>query len=324
MALPQQTVALLQSARHLARGVEAEAALILAETHLDWDAVREVLTGCRVFVASPVRAVTQRLRDHDDEAVVIELDPQAAPTQDRLGQALLRAIAAGHLNPGARVVVLYNGIAAEQGRAEPIDSLSVISLDEHLERLTNQDLRKLETRIPLETLRLVVNLAAEIGREGREGKPVGTLLVVGDTRKVLSMARPINFNPFRGYSAEERDLRDAKVREQIKDIAQLDGAIIISRDGIATHACMYLDALADGITLSKGLGARHWAAASISRKTHALAVVVSQSSGTVRLFQNGEAVLHIEPLARPHIWQPFTLGTGEVAAEPPGGADAAV
>jgi DNA integrity scanning protein DisA with diadenylate cyclase activity len=225
--------------------------------------------------------------------------------------ALLEAIRAEKLRPGAHVVALYNGIEAGSDVPEPIDSLSVIHLAEHLERLSSQDLRKLDTQVPLETLRAVVDLATEIGREGREGKPVGTLLVVGDTRKVLTMARPQNFNPFRGYSRAERDVRDPRVREQIKDLAQLDGAIIIRRDGIAVAACMYLDALAEGITLSKGLGARHWAAAAISRRTKAVAVVVSQSTGAVRIFQNGEVVLHIEPMARPMIWGHFRLEAQE-------------
>jgi DNA integrity scanning protein DisA with diadenylate cyclase activity len=161
--------------------------------------------------------------------------------------------------------------------------------------------------VPLETLRAVVDAATEIGREGREGHPVGTLFVVGDSRKVLTMCRPQNFNPFRGYSPAERDIRDPRVREQIKEIAQLDGAIIINRSGIAEAACMYIDALAEGITLSKGLGARHWAAAAISRRTKAVAVAVSQSSGTVRVFLHGEVVLHIEPLARPMIWRNFEM-----------------
>jgi DNA integrity scanning protein DisA with diadenylate cyclase activity len=121
------------------------------------------------------------------------------------------------------------------------------------------------------------------------------------------MSRPLNFNPFRGYSNAERDIRDRKVREQIKDIAQLEGAIIIRRDGVAVAACMYIDAPAEGITLSKGLGTRHWAGAAISRKTNAIAVAVSQSSGTVRLFLDGKVVLHIEPLARPMIWQHFKM-----------------
>ena len=153
----------------------------------------------------------------------------------------------------------------------------------------------------------MVDLATEIGREGREGKPVGTMFVVGDTRKVMKMSRSLNFNPFRGYSRAERDIRDRKVREQIKDLAQLDGAIIIRRDGVAVAACMYIDAPAEGITLSKGLGARHWTAAAVSKATKAVAVVVSQSSGAVRIFLNGEPVLHVEPLARPMIWQNFHM-----------------
>jgi DNA integrity scanning protein DisA with diadenylate cyclase activity len=215
-------------------------------------------------------------------------------------------------------VLLYNGIATEPDRPEPIDSLSVIHLGEHLERLTASDLRKLGTHVPLDVLRAVVDLATEIGREGRESKPVGTLFVVGDTKRVLAMSRPLNFNPFRGYSTAERDVRDRRVREAIKDLAQLEGAILIGRDGIAVAACMYLDVAAEGITLSKGLGSRHWTAAAISRKTEAIAVAVSQSSGTVRIFQDGEVVLHIEPLARPHIWQPFRLETRDVEDGPLG------
>ncbi|HEY8504048.1 MAG TPA: diadenylate cyclase, partial [Gemmataceae bacterium] len=223
------------------------------------------------------------------------------------------------LQPGADIVVIYNGIGGEEGRPEPIDTLSIIHLGEHLERMTAQDLRRLDTDIPLETLRLVATLATEIGREGREGHPVGAILVVGDTRRVLSMSRPINFNPFRGYSKAERDLRDRKVREQIKDIAQLDGAILISRDGFAVAACLYLEVGGvDGISVSKGFGSRHWAAAAISRKTNAIAFCVSQSSGTVRVFQKGELVMHIEPLSRPHVWQPIRLEAMERRdGEPP-------
>ena len=81
------------------------------------------------------------------------------------------------------------GVAVYSG-FEPtvIDSLSIIRLGEHLGQLTVRDLRQLKTRIPLDTLKTVVDLAVDVGREGREGKPVGTLFVVGDHRKVLSFA----------------------------------------------------------------------------------------------------------------------------------------
>jgi diadenylate cyclase len=306
MGLPAQTISLLVAARRLSQELQTDAVLILTETAMDWDEVLSYLSGCRALVAAHNKASTDQLKKRSD-CVVLELDPEPVPIQERMSLALLKAIAKEQIRPGSHVVVIYNGIAFDQGTPEPIDSLSVMHLDEHLERMSAADLRQLDTLVPLDTLRLVVDLATEIGREGREGQPVGTILVVGDTRKVLSLSRSINFNPFRGYSQSERDLHDRRVREQIKEFAKLDGAIIITRDGIAEAACMYLDAPAEGISLSKGLASRHLAAAGISRKTQAVAVCVSQSSGTVRLFLRGEVVLHIEPLARPHVWQPFRL-----------------
>jgi DNA integrity scanning protein DisA with diadenylate cyclase activity len=316
-ALPTQTVVLLQAAAQLVRTLPADAVLLLSETDLDWNAVLEQLQGAMLLVAAQDPHLTRKLKEHKD-LTVLDIDPGPTPTQERMSLALLEAVANEKLRQGAHVVALYNGVDVEGGAPEQIDSLTVIHLGEHLERLSAQDLRRLDTQVPLETLRAVVDLATEIGREGREGKPVGTLFVVGDTRKVLTMCRPLNFNPFRGYSRAERDIRDRKVREQIKDIAQLEGALIIRRDGVAVAASMYIDTTAEGITLSKGLGTRHWAAAAISRKTKAIAVAVSQSSGTVRLFQNGEVVLHIEPLARPMIWQNFKMDAqnGDGASNP--------
>lgn len=311
MPLPRQTVVLLESAQQLVRLLPADAVLLLTESPLDWDEVLARLEGCRVLVAAQDGVITQAVKDHPG-LDILDIDPGPTPTQERMSLALLEAIASDKLMPGAHVVALYNGIEVGDDQPEQIDSLSLIHLGEHLERLSAQDLRKLDTQVPLETLRAVVTMATEIGREGREGHPVGTMFVVGDTNKVMSMARPLNFNPFRGYSRAERDVRDRKVREQIKDLAQLEGAIIVRRDGIAEAACMYLDAPAEGITLSKGLGTRHWSAAAISRKTQAVAVAVSQSSGAVRIFQNGELVLHIEPFARPMIWRRPELETQDI------------
>ena len=121
-------------------------------------------------------------------------------------------------------------------------------------------------------------------------------------------ARPVGFDPVKGYGRKERNLGDARVREGMKEIAQLDGAFIVSADGTVEAACRYVDSSAATITLSKGLGARHWAAAAISRATKAVAVTVSESNGTVRIFQNGEIVLRIEPHhRRPMIWREFDL-----------------
>jgi diadenylate cyclase len=316
MGLPKQTAALLQAARRMLDSLPADAVLLLTETDLDWDEVLRYLPADRLLIAANSPTLFHRLKNYP-RLQVLDIEPGPTPTQERMSLALLEAIAQEKLRAGDEVVALYNGIGVEENRPEHIDSMSLIHLGEHLERLTAQDLRRLDTQVPLETLRAVVDLATEIGQEGREGKPVGTMFVVGDTDKVMAMSRPLNFNPFRGYPRKERDVRDRRVREQIKDLAQLEGAIIIRRDGVAEAACMYVDAPSEGITtLSKGLGTRHWAAAAVSKKTKAIAIVVSQSSGSTRIFQNGMVVLQIEPFARPMIWQRFRMDNNDTAAPP--------
>src|SRR5437660_332160 len=200
MGLPVQTISLLHAARGLVETMPADAVLLLTETALDWHAVLEHLGGCRLLVAAQDGVLTQQLKEHPG-LTVVDIDPGPTPTQERMSLALLEAVRTEQIRSGADVVALYNGIDVGDDKPEQIDSLSIIHLGEHLERLSAQDLRRLDTQVPLETLRAVVDVATEIGREGREGMPVGTLMVVGDTKKVLSMSRPQNFNPFRGYSA---------------------------------------------------------------------------------------------------------------------------
>ena len=47
------------------------------------------------------------------------------------------------------------------------------------------------------------------------------------------------------------------------------------------------------------------AAAAITKSTAAVAVVVSESGGTVRIFQNGEVVRRVEPFRRAMKWKDF-------------------
>jgi DNA integrity scanning protein DisA with diadenylate cyclase activity len=47
-----------------------------------------------------------------------------------------------------------------------------------------------------------------------------------------------------------------------------------------------------------GLGARHSAAASISAESKAIAVTVSQTTGAVRVFKEGEIVLELRQRMR--------------------------
>jgi diadenylate cyclase len=263
--------------------------MILPESTIDWTALPASAAGVRTLVASSSDRQLDAVRAAG--LVAVEVEPVDAAITERISLALIEAVANDHLRAGDRVAVLYAGF-----ESEILDTLTVVRLGEHLERLTSRDLRALETSVPFETLKAVVDLAVEIGREGREGKSVGTLMVVGDVRAVLGRSRTLGFDPFKGYRRKERNLRDGRVREAIKEIAQMDGAFVVARDGTVEAACRIIDAPNTGLTLPKGLGTRHWAAAAITNVTNALGVVVSQSTGTVRLFQTGEIILRIAPM----------------------------
>jgi diadenylate cyclase len=145
-----------------------------------------------------------------------------------------------------------------------------------------------------DTLEAVVTLAVEIAREGREGRKVGTLFVVGDVDEVLRRSKGMILDPLLGHPIEKKKLTSHDMRETAKELAQLDGAFIVSDDGVALSACRYIDASSAGISLPLGLGSRHMAAASITRMTNAVGVVVSESS-IVRVFDNGELISEIIP-----------------------------
>jgi diadenylate cyclase len=145
-----------------------------------------------------------------------------------------------------------------------------------------------------ENLEPVIELAVEIAREGREGRRIGTLFTFGDADAVLARSRPLILDPLAGHADDAKNIRDQNLRGTIKELAQLDGAFVISDAGVVVSACRYLDAMASDVVLPFGLGSRHVAGGSISQATDAVAIVVSESS-MVRVFDDGKLVAEIIP-----------------------------
>ncbi|MEY4568420.1 MAG: integrity scanning protein DisA [Planctomycetota bacterium] len=296
----KQFAALAEMASGLAVQCGADAVLVLLEGSTDWEKLREAVSPKieKIIVA----ADTDKDLDGAKEAglVPIVLNKEKSPLLERLQHALLEAVVEEILKNNCDVVALYCGF-----EHATIDSISIIRLDDRMRRLTSRDLQRLESSVPLRCLKVAIDLATQIGREGREGKKVGTIFVVGDTRRVLQHCQDSGFDPLRGYNRRQRNLFDPKVREDIKEIAQMDGAFVVSPDGIVERSRQIIEVTHGNLALSKGLGSRHWAGAAITQRTRAIAIVVSQSTGTVRLFQNGELVLRIEPMDQAVSWQEF-------------------
>lgn len=145
-----------------------------------------------------------------------------------------------------------------------------------------------------EILESLIELSVEIAREGREGRRIGTLFTLGDEQTVLAKSRLLILDPLLGHPQTARHLSERNLRGTIKELAQLDGAFVVSRDGFVLSACRYLDAAASGVEVPLGLGSRHIAAANISSVTNAVGIVVSESA-VVRLFCHGKLVGEIIP-----------------------------
>ena len=145
------------------------------------------------------------------------------------------------------------------------------------------------------TLEEVIQLAVELAREGREGRKIGTLFVIGDVDTVLEQSRSLLLDPLYGHPSDLLHVTRPEFRETIKEFAQLDGAFVLEDDGTFLSAGRFIDVdVSNPENFLPGLGARHAAAASISRTASAVAVAVSQSS-VVRVFANGRLRAEIIP-----------------------------
>jgi PKD repeat protein len=146
------------------------------------------------------------------------------------------------------------------------------------------------TDVNPEVLASVIDIAAELAAEGREGKPVGTSFVIGDTGNVMEQSKQFVLNPFYGHMESERRIIDAALRENIKEFAQLDGAFIISGRGIVEAAGRYITVDTSSVKIPKGMGSRHSSVAGITMITRSIGVVVSESGGRISVMKGGEIV----------------------------------
>jgi DNA integrity scanning protein DisA with diadenylate cyclase activity len=211
---------------------------------------------------------------------------------ERVKVALISALSQGAFKEGDLVLCVTGRV----GR--PVDTMMQMRIG-----------GSLEDRMPIEGLTLgepfnsqvvdaLIQLALQIGQEGFEGHPIGTIITIGDHTNVLEKSRQLTINPFQGLSEAERNVLDPKIREAIKNFSVLDGAFVIREDGVVLSAGRYLLSGDEDVKIPLGLGARHAASAAITASTSCIALVVSQTSGAVRLFKGGEIILELHQTAR--------------------------
>ena len=200
----------------------------------------------------------------------------------QIKEVLLGAFLRGHVTADDHILCLATN-------ADAVDIIIYFDVARDLELTHLRD--ELKDRADMTVVERVLRLASELAREGREGKPVGTLFVVGDVENVLMHSRQVVINPFRGHPEPDRDLMTDATWETAKEFSQIDGAFIIRDDGVIEAAGRYVDTDRK-VQLASGLGGRHLAAASITKLTKAIAITVS-ASGAIRIFKDGRVVMMV-------------------------------
>jgi DNA integrity scanning protein DisA with diadenylate cyclase activity len=209
----------------------------------------------------------------------------------RVGQikiAIIKGIATGLFKKDDTLVCI-SGLP----RLGYVDSIFMIDVGREFEVLTSQNITDLIQGVYPEVFSAALNIALELAAQGREGRRVGTIFILGDHEKVLQLSRQMVINPFMGYSEEERNILNPELLETIKEFSAIDGAFIVKDNGAIMTAGRHLNAAIESKDFPQGLGSRHIAAAGITSITHALAIVISESTGNVSVFKSGNLFVSI-------------------------------
>jgi len=201
----------------------------------------------------------------------------------------LSALSKGLLKSGD-VIVCVGGVP-EQGY---MDTIMLIEVSTESQLFSGEVTASFTSEIRPDVFETLLGIVLELANEGREGKPVGSIFVLGDHEKVLSLSSQLVFNPFHGHPEEELNIHSPQVRESLKEFSSIDGAFVIREDGVVLAAGRYLNVGYHGEALPQGLGTRHASAAAITQATKSVALTISESTGKVTLFKDGKILTEIE------------------------------
>jgi diadenylate cyclase len=291
---------IVRHAQQLAGEVGARAVVVYADAMTGDDQlgplVREVDFPTILVTRAPVEARPPRY----GSPVWVRVPDVQMTRSGQVRTALLVCLARGVLHVGDRVVCL-GGL----DRSGTLDTILVLDLGGERGLVSLFDSMSFGRDLAPEVFERVLTLATQLASEGREGRPVGALFVLGDSDRVLRQSRGLVLNPFQGHPESGRNVLDPALEETLKEFSALDGAFIVRGDGVVLTAGSHLmPATAGSTTLASGLGTRHGAAAGITASTDAVTICISQSTGTVSVYKSGRLVTDIQ---RPACGGPLTI-----------------
>ena len=280
----------LRAALSLAGKGDVDHFLFISDVPIAAEDLRRSQARRKLVYAVTSDKLAQELHARKQRALVIPAYDYSRT--ERVKVAMVSALSQGAFKEGELVLAMTGRV----GR--PPDTLMHMRIGGSLDDRLAIEGVKLGDEFNSQVVDALIQIALQIGQEGFEGHPIGTLITIGDHTSVLEKSRQLTINPFQGLSEAERNVLDPKIREAIKNFSVLDGAFVIREDGVVLAAGRYLSSSDEEVKIPLGLGARHAAAGGITSTTKCIALVVSQTSGAVRLFKGGNIVLELHQTAR--------------------------
>ena len=282
---------MLSAASRIAVQTGANALLVFADLHADAAALqpgpgksyKTILVTQQTDLGPQGRGL---------ERYIVRLPPLSLTRMGLVKMATVVSFSQRALQAGEALVFL-TGV-----RGGELDTIVVLTVGVEFELLQTVAQPELTEHIRRAVFQKVLNLATSLAAEGREGGAVGALFVLGDSQEVLKASKQMILNPFHGYPEHQRQILDDSMTDTIKEYSSLDGAFVIKGNGVIASAGTYLRPGLAGEDLPQGLGARHATAAAITASTKSIAITVSQSTGTVRIWRGGTLITEIEKAQR--------------------------
>lgn len=291
------TLFFLESSLRAAKAFGVRGILVYADIFPTRAALSEFLErrgDVRVIFATRQDELFRECKDKGADVLIV---PDVRLT--RMGQikmAILIGFSRNEFHLGDKLLCL-TGVAG----SGIIDTMFFMEVGKEFELFATQEGEALPAFNP-DVFERVLDIATNLAQEGREGRPVGTTFVIGDPEELKPFTQQMIFNPFRGYPESDRNILDSTMEETIREFSAIDGAFLIRRNGVVDSAGTFLRPNVAGEELPRGLGARHQSAAAITAVTNALAITVSESTGTVTVFRSGKILIEVE---RPRAFGPF-------------------
>ncbi len=272
---------MFRQAEHVAKGAGCSALMVFGDTFIG--GAEPDINHPKIKTILVTRNPIEVEESEGKFAHTIQVRSFSSQRLAQLRSALMVALTRGVISFKDRICCI-GGISG----SNQFDTIVVAEIEREFQTLLSGSATDLLPEdVKPEVLERVLAVATELAVEGREGRPVGCLFVVGDTAKVEEFTKPLVLNPFYGYKEEDRNILNPFMDETVKEFSSIDGAFVIRGDGVVEAAGSLIQASGNGITLPSGLGSRHVAAAGISVAANFIAIAVSSSTGQVTLFRRG-------------------------------------